>query len=99
MFFTRRKSRLERTRDRIQDLAESGKAEAKKRTSSGEREETEHLSFIGGMMLGLVVGVLVALVMSNRQEQISELRRHQTGIQLLPRQDDGGSQRNPAATG
>ena len=36
MFFTRRKSRLERTRDRIQDLAESGKAEAKKRTSSGE---------------------------------------------------------------
>lgn len=99
MFFKRRKSRLERTRDRIQNLAESGKVEARRRTSNDASDDTEHLSFIGGLMLGLVIGVLVAVVVSNRQFQLNEMRKHQTGIQLLPHQDEGSTENNPAATG
>lgn len=99
MFFKRRKTRLERARDRIQDLAESGKDEARRRAPTERRDDTEHLSFIGGLMLGLVVSVLVALVVSNLSAESNEARRRQIGIHLLPSQGEDDTNTSPAATG
>ncbi|MFW6075730.1 MAG: hypothetical protein ACOC9Y_09050 [Chloroflexota bacterium] len=99
MFFKRRKSRLERARERIQDLAETGTTEARGRVPTGRREDTEHLSFIGGLMLGLVIGVLVAVVLTSRRDGARIARKRQTGIQLLPREEEAAGEDNPAATG
>jgi hypothetical protein len=46
--------------------------------------DTPRLSFAGGLLLGLLVGIVVAGILLNRRDEEAVERRRPTGITLLP---------------
>lgn len=66
------------------------------RDTSGD---TPFLSMTGGLLLGLVVGMIVAAILLSRREDGAGETRRPTGITLLPNQNGGESPRSRPAAG
>jgi hypothetical protein len=66
------------------DLPSLPEVHVPRRLQRDTRGDTPRLSFAGGMLLGLFVGVVVAAILLNRRDDSAVERRRPTGITLLP---------------
>jgi len=66
------------------------------RDTSGD---TPFLSLTGGLLLGLVVGMIVAAILLNRRENGASGTRRPTRITLLPNQEGGDQPRSRSTAG
>ena len=71
----------------------------RKRVSQDSSGDTPLLSLAGGLLLGLVVGMIVAVILISRSEDDDSSSARHTGITLLPSQDGGQSIEDESATG
>lgn len=83
----RRKTRRQRLARRLQD-ASSVLSLSQRRPSTLEKQDSVGLSLAGGLLLGLLVGIIVALVLALGTEHRTEPQVRNTGIELLPPQDE-----------
>lgn len=51
-------------------------------------DDTSSLSFFSGMLLGLIVGVVVAILLAPQSGSETREQVVQTGIELMPNSDD-----------
>jgi hypothetical protein len=68
-----------------------------KRLSRDTGGDTPFLSLTGGLLLGLVVGMIVAAILLSRRDEGSTASQRQTGITLLPNQDGDDTNRSRSA--
>ena len=71
----------------------------RKRVSQDSSGDTPWLSLAGGLLLGLVVGMIVAVILISRSEDDDSSGARHTGITLLPSQDGDQSIEDESATG
>lgn len=61
--------------------------EVRKRVRRDSRDDSPMLSLAGGLLLGLFVGIIVAVVLISRSEDEESSSGRHTGITLLPQHD------------
>ena len=71
----------------------------RKRVAQDTSSDTPWLSLAGGLLLGLVVGMIVAVILISRGEDDESSNARHTGITLLPSQDDDQVAGDESATG
>lgn len=108
----RRRSRRERLMRKVEDLRkrapsmpelpelpdrpELPELHMPRRLTRDTRGDTPRLSFAGGVLLGLLVGIVVAGILLNRRDEDAVERRRPTGITLLPHRR--GEEAQPASS-
>lgn len=101
----RRRSRRERLMLQIEDLRKRApsmpelpdlpEVHLPRKLTRDTRGDTPRLSFAGGVLLGLLVGIVVAGILLNRRDEDAVERRRPTGITLLPHRK--GEEAQPAS--
>lgn len=100
MRFRRRKSRRQQLAQRLRDASSRLPSRDHPAAMLDVHQDSASLSFAGGLLLGLLVGIVVVLVLTLRSDSGTEPHVRQTGIKLLPRRREAESQaERPTATG
>ncbi len=114
-FLRRRRSRRERVRRHVRDLRERlpeppdlpdfpdvpslREIRVPGRSKRSASQDSPLLSLAGGLLLGLLVGIVVAFVLIARGENEDASSQRQTGITLLPEQSEESRASSTASTG
>lgn len=83
---------------KLRDLSARQVRGMRKRVSRDTGGDTPMLSLAGGLLLGLLVGVVVAVILISRGEGEGAAQARPTGITLLPAQGEEASEHGESAT-
>lgn len=75
------------SRPELPSLPSKPSLDIRKRVSRDTSGDTPLLSLAGGLMLGLFVGIIVAVILISRSEDEESSSARHTGITLLPQHD------------
>jgi len=78
------------SRPELPSLPSRPKIDVRKRVARDSGGDTPMLSLAGGLLLGLFVGVIVAVILVSRSEDDDASSARHTGITLLPHRDGEG---------
>lgn len=97
--FWKKKSRAERIADRVQSARSWVEDEASRRVGQDDSGDTFWLSFVSGALLGICVGIVVAITLSRQVDGRDTSQTRPTGIELLPRRGAREPSRTSAMSG
>lgn len=80
-------------------LPKSPKLNVRKRVSRDRSGDTPLLSLAGGLLLGLFVGIVVAVILISRGDNEDAWHARHTGITLLPHQNEDEAAGDTSAAG
>jgi hypothetical protein len=63
---------------------------------TAQEDDTSSLSFFSGILLGMIVGVIVAIMLAPQSGSDTREQVIQTGIELMPNSDDEESETTSA---
>lgn len=95
----RKKSRTERIADQVKSAKSWVDKEATRRVRQDDSSDSFWLSFVSGALLGICVGVVVAITLSKQLDGRTTTQTRPTGIELLPRGGSREQSRSSAMSG
>ncbi len=83
-------------RPELPSLPSAPALDVRKRVSRDTGGDTPLLSLAGGLLLGLFVGIIVAVILISRSEDEESSSARHTGITLLPHQGSDAASEEPS---